>query len=140
MTDSMTTPDEQTPPVNLHETTDAAIWAAEFCRIFPEYNADEGNMIGWFANAMMAQSDAEHRAAMRDTKAQMSSGNNGNREPLMWAVEKWRDEVQNRPLQNVHRRTLDDTWRTVMLEFGGDPDNLVGPSHDDLLAARGGKA
>ena len=55
---------------------------------------------------------------------------------LEWAVSRWLDEVSNRPLANVHRRTLDDTWRQVIRHFGGDPDALVGPSHDALIAAR----
>jgi hypothetical protein len=54
---------------------------------------------------------------------------------LEWAVSKWNDEVKNRPLQNVHRRSLDDTWRQVIRWAGGDPVALLGPSHDDLLAA-----
>jgi hypothetical protein len=53
---------------------------------------------------------------------------------LEWSVMRWRDEVQHRPLVNKHRRTLDDTWRQVMRFAGGDPDALVGPSHDELLA------
>ncbi len=47
--------------IDLHDTTDVAVWAAEFCRIFP-YAPDEGVMIGWFANAMMAKADAITRA------------------------------------------------------------------------------
>nr|USU32973.1 hypothetical protein NG677_04520 [Methylobacterium sp. OTU13CASTA1] len=54
------------------------------------------------------------------------------REALYWAVSRWKAEVENRPMQNVHRRTLDTTWRQVMRYFGGDPDALVGPSHDCL--------
>lgn len=54
---------------------------------------------------------------------------------LEWAVERWRSSVQNRPLVNIHRRTMDDCWRSVMRYAGGDPDALVGPSHDELLAA-----
>jgi hypothetical protein len=53
---------------------------------------------------------------------------------LNWAVAKWQGEVENRPLGNVNRRTLDDTWRQVIRFAGGDPDLLVGPSHDDLLS------
>lgn len=57
--------------------------------------------------------------------------------PLLdWAVSKWNDEVKHRPLVNVHRRSLDDAWRQVIRWAGGDPVKLVGPSHDDLLAAR----
>jgi hypothetical protein len=52
---------------------------------------------------------------------------------LQWAVERWEAEVKNRPLTNVHRRTLDTTWRQVIRHFGGDPDVLVGLSHDELL-------
>ena len=52
---------------------------------------------------------------------------------LAWAVERWRDEVEHRPLINVHRRSLDDAWRQVMRYCGGDPDQLVGPSHDQRL-------
>lgn len=51
---------------------DAAAWAKSFCDHFPD--ADEGLMIGWFANAMMAMHDhlmqkhewTEKRTANRD--------------------------------------------------------------------------
>ncbi len=56
-------------------------------------------------------------------------------EVVAWAVEQWNAQVKNRPLVNVHRRSLDDAWRRVMREFGGDPEGLVGPSHDELRAA-----
>jgi hypothetical protein len=64
----------------LHSTTDARVWAREWCRIAregmgPEAIAtlpapvsialdaliDEGWMIGWFANAMCVALDREHR-------------------------------------------------------------------------------
>ena len=50
--------------VNLHETTDAVAWAAEFVRIKKEQGwtldqIDKALMIGWFANAMCAQMDAD---------------------------------------------------------------------------------
>lgn len=60
--------------INLHDTTDAAVWAAEFCKRWPsalcqipgrEGVSDgrdfEGIMIGWFANAIMAGVDSEAR-------------------------------------------------------------------------------
>jgi hypothetical protein len=53
---------------------------------------------------------------------------------LEWAVERWEEEVKNRPLTNVHRRTLDDTWRQVIRNCGGDDVSLLGPRHDDLIA------
>jgi hypothetical protein len=55
---------------------------------------------------------------------------------VQWAVERWHAEVFKRPLDNVHRRSLDDTWRQVIRRWGGDPDVLVGLSHDALTAAR----
>lgn len=54
-----------------------------------------------------------------------------------WAVSRWRAEVENRPLENKNRRALDDCWRQVMRYAGLDPDEAVGPSHDELLASRG---
>lgn len=30
-----------------------------------------------------------------------------------WVIERWDAEVANRPLANIHRRTLDNTWRQV---------------------------
>lgn len=53
---------------------------------------------------------------------------------LAWAVERWHVEVEHRPLVNVHRRTLDDTWRQVIRYAGGDPTELVGTDHDTRLA------
>lgn len=55
-------------------------------------------------------------------------------EVVDWAVERWHAEVANRPLRNIHRRTLDDTWRQVIRRFGGDDEMLIGPRHDDLVA------
>ena len=57
-------------------------------------------------------------------------------DPLAWAVSRWQIEVSQRPLVNVHRRALDETWRQVVRHFGGAPDTLLGPSHDALIAAR----
>lgn len=54
---------------------------------------------------------------------------------IRWAVERWQAEVMHRPLVNVHRRSLDDCWRQVIRHFGGDPEALVGPAHDELVSA-----
>lgn len=53
---------------------------------------------------------------------------------IRWAVSRWEAEVKNRPLQNIHRRSLDDTWRQVIRHFGGDDAGLCGPPHDELLS------
>ena len=53
---------EQTWP----HTMDAAVWAAEFVKRYPGF--DEGEAIGWFANAIMAGYDtAQQRAARSET-------------------------------------------------------------------------
>ncbi len=58
----------------------------------------------------------------------------GGSDALQWAVSRWNAEVCNRPLVNVHRRSLDDAWRQVIRHLGGDDVTLCGPRHDDLLA------
>lgn len=65
--------------------------------------------------------------------AEADSHDSYQKNGLAWAVQKWTDEVSRRPLINVHRRSLDDTWRQVVRYFGGNPVKLLGPSHDDLL-------
>jgi hypothetical protein len=76
-----------------------------------------------------------HLAAAIRAKAQEAPVvSNLDANHLAWTVERWRAEVLARPLRNIHRRALDDTWRQVMRRMGGDPDALVGPCHDELLA------
>lgn len=48
-----------------------------------------------------------------------------------WAVERWNAEVRDRPAQNVHRRTLDETWRQVIRQCGGDDVALVGAGSEN---------
>jgi hypothetical protein len=50
--------------INLTQTTDAKIWAQEWLKILkenPSIATDEGTMIGWFANSIMAGYDACYR-------------------------------------------------------------------------------
>lgn len=54
-------------------------------------------------------------------------------ELAVWAVSRWNAEVKDRPLNNVHRRALDDTWRQVIRNLGEDDVTLLGPRHDDLV-------
>lgn len=57
-----------------------------------------------------------------------------DKQHLEWAVQKWHDEVYHRPMQNVHRRALDTTWRQVIRRFGGDDLVLCSPPpHDELV-------
>jgi hypothetical protein len=59
---------------------------------------------------------------------------------LTWAVGRWRAEVEGRPLVNKNGRPLDDAWRQVIRFAGGDPDALIGPAHDALVARGFGAA
>lgn len=71
---------------------------------------------------------------VEDEAARIARGDEQLAANIVWAVARWCDEVAGRPLVNVHRRTLDDTWRQVIRYFGGDEAvNLIGPSHDVLL-------
>lgn len=67
--------------LNLHDTTDAAIWAREFCKLWPsalcQIRGNEGVsqgdefehvMLGWFANAIMAGVDSEARKHQANQK------------------------------------------------------------------------
>jgi hypothetical protein len=49
--------------MRLHATTDAAEWASAFMALFSDglVRVDEGLMIGWFANAIMAGYDEARR-------------------------------------------------------------------------------
>lgn len=50
--------------VNLNDTFDAQIWAQEWLKTIeknPSIPTDEGTMIGWFANAIMAGYDHAYR-------------------------------------------------------------------------------
>lgn len=61
-------------------------------------------------------------------------------QPLIdWAVERWNAEVKNRPMVNIHRRSLDDTWRQVLRHLGVDDRERLGPTHDELRAEIGSK-
>jgi hypothetical protein len=48
-----------------------------------------------------------------------------------WVISRWNAEVSQRPLENIHRRTLDDTWRQVYRHLTGEEIN--DRPHDVLL-------
>lgn len=53
---------EPAKPIELdHQSMDAQVWAAAFCKQFPGH--DEGTMLAWFANAIMAGFDEANRRA-----------------------------------------------------------------------------
>ncbi len=50
--------------VNLNDTFDARIWVQEWLKTIkehPDIPTDEGTMLGWFANAIMAGYDYAYR-------------------------------------------------------------------------------
>lgn len=53
---------------------------------------------------------------------------------VRWVVGRYKAEVQGRPLDNVHRRTLDETWRQFYRYLTGK--ELAYPTHDEMLARR----
>lgn len=88
-----------------------------------------------------AHADYERRilsALSNPPAAVESNGRVEAKNALYWAVGRWNAEVLNRPLRNVHRRSLDTTWRQVIRHFGGDDVELCGPRHDELVAEQGG--
>jgi hypothetical protein len=58
----------------LYATTDAKVWAAEWCKVARKIAAsgapiiDEGWMIGWFANAIENAKDHERRRWVADDR------------------------------------------------------------------------
>ena len=64
-----------------------------------------------------------------------------NKNGLAWAVSVWERAVKYCPMVNVQRRAMDSILRETIRYFGGDPDKLIGPSHDALRdAAKNGPA
>lgn len=78
--------------MSIHSNPDPQAWAKFFCETFPDCVLDEGTMIGWFANSMMAAHDctvtnsqigvdsayANLRAKMGRVKAVMQRQTNGD--------------------------------------------------------------
>ena len=61
-------------PINLHGTMDAEIWVKEWMKTIkkhPEIPTDEGTMLGWFANAIMAGYDAAKRKEVNLAKSRL---------------------------------------------------------------------
>ena len=83
--------------------------------------------------------DLDDLNAVIDAAHQRQSGvMESNASILEFAVSRWEAEVKHRPLVNVHRRSLDGTWRQVIRFAGGDPDALCGHCHDELIARLNG--
>lgn len=49
-----------------------------------------------------------------------------------WALSRWIAEVKDRPLQNIHRKTLDNTWRQIYRKLTGGKE-IPYPTHEERL-------
>jgi hypothetical protein len=111
---------------------------------YPPAEAGQAAQTAWVERRYLARSNARALLAQQPS-ASPAQGDEALRQAmeahaangLAWAVSRWQAEVSQRPLVNVHRRTLDDTWRQVVRYFDGDPDKLLGASHDELRARLG---
>jgi hypothetical protein len=56
----------------------------------------------------------------------------GKEDLAEWVLSRWEAEVENRPLQNIYRRTLDDTWRQVYRKLTNG-NEIPGAAHDTLV-------
>lgn len=66
-------------------------------------------------------------------RAEASQDSDVDRQALIdWVAASWHSEVANRPMVNIHRRSLDDTWRQVLRHLGVDDRARLGPTHDEL--------
>lgn len=68
----MTTDETPSYDMSIHMNPDATAWARFFCESNPGCGLDEGTMVGWFANAMMAMHDhvtGQHVTVLPDGSA-----------------------------------------------------------------------
>jgi hypothetical protein len=98
---------------------DATVWASEFCKRFPQN--DEGTMLGWFANAIMAGYDKGIKDAPDNKK-----------EPLI----EWVTPTSGPTLPEVEVRDHDDQEWTkaslIKIDNGNDRTYFVSCGYADL--------
>jgi len=130
--------DNTTPPAEGTNTTPTLADALRQCDAAIEGLIDRTDgepAVKWHAACLAANAAQAAARAALDGAPTRELG-----ELRQWAVERWCAEVMRRPLTNVHRRPLDDVWRQVIRYSGGDPDRLIGSSHDDLVNTDAGRA
>jgi hypothetical protein len=68
--DKIQKPKHEPAPISVHSTTDARVWADEFCRIAETkgLSIDNGWMLSWFANAIMTGHDHAERKHGKEVK------------------------------------------------------------------------
>lgn len=88
----------------------------------------------WMEGTYSVHELGKHKADVLTERVQATAD-----DIVKWACERWRFEVGQRPIANVHRRSLDDVWRQVVRRYGGNDRELLGPTHDELRAAENDK-
>jgi hypothetical protein len=98
------------PPSGIHTNPDAQVWARAFVAFVkgrPDLATDEGYMVGWFANAMMAMHD--FMAGQRQKAAYAIVGHKGPG-PILDTVPHGLSSAASLPVQNLRfcLQQLDD--------------------------------
>lgn len=101
----------------LSATTDAQMWAKEWCRIANEIEAaddgrqviDEGWMIGWFANAIEVGRDAGRKASTADV-LEMARSLEGASEEWVCFLDGGYEDRCRRPEDIDRKDPLDTQW------------------------------
>ena len=89
-----------TQKIDLHSTIDASVWASEFCKL--NTAADEGAMLGWFANALMTGFDEANRRANMPGACAVSPAESVQRhEKLFQLIHDWRRAITAHDLKFI---------------------------------------
>ena len=95
----------------------------------------ERRMLGQPLFQSSVMSNAEMDTASIEAEAQKAVADDYSRIGLLeWAVTRWREDVQHRPMVNIYRPGMDKAYRCVIRHAGGDPEAIVGPTHSELVA------
>ena len=150
---------QQADPTDTYTAVDMATAAAQGFRdgqaaVEPAPAQDDREPVGWYTDDHLTDKSATtydrevadrwrgkgwpvYGLYARPAQTEQPEQSEPNRRTLQWVVDRWHAEVANRPLVNVHRRTLDSTWRQMIRHLGEDDVVLLGPRHDDMLDASG---
>lgn len=91
--------------------------------------------LGRFESAVAARAEARNKELLAEReqlrgeverlKAERDAARSETLTALvLWVNERWDAEVKNRPVENIHRRTLDGTWKQVLAKLDKMLDSL----------------